>query len=161
NFGTLLHLVARDPAMMHYLDTNSNHASAPNENFAREMMELFTLGEGNYTETDVREAARAFTGWHVTGTTGIFSINPKDHDNDSKTVLGQTGNWGGDDVLDIVLRQPEMPSFIAAGLWREFVSPTPNATELQAAATIFASSGFEIRPLLRALLLTPSFWDPA
>jgi uncharacterized protein (DUF1800 family) len=125
------------------------------------MMELFTLGEGNYTETDVREAARAFTGWHVDANTGIVSINAKDHDSGLKTFLGRTGNWGGDDILDIVLQQPALPGFIAAKLWREFVSPTPNATELQLAAAAFQASGFDLQTLLRALLLTPSFWDPA
>lgn len=160
SFGNLLHLVARDPAMVHYLDTNSNHATVPNENFAREMMELFTLGEGNYSETDVREAARAFTGWHV-DSAGTFTINAKDHDSGSKTVLGQTGPWGGDDVIDIVLQQPVLPSFITNKMWREFVSPTPNPAEIQIAAGAFQASGFQIKPLLRALLLTPSFWDPA
>jgi uncharacterized protein (DUF1800 family) len=161
SFGSLLHQVARDPAMMLYLDSNSNHGSTPNENFAREMMELFTLGEGNYSETDVREAARAFTGWHVDTKTGIFAVNAKDHDSGSKTVLGQTGKWGGDDVLDIVLQQPVLPSFVAAKFWREFVSPTPNPAELQMAVGAFQSSGLQIKPLLRALLLTPTFWDPA
>lgn len=161
NFATLLHQVARDPAMMLYLNTAQNHVAAPNENFARELMELFTLGAGNYTETDVREAARAFTGWHLDWTTGAVSIVASDHDSGSKTFLGHTGNLGGDDVLDIILQQPAAASFVTAKLWREFVSPTPDPTELQAIAGAFAASGYDMRTMLRALFLTPSFWDPA
>ena len=101
NFGGLLHAVSKDPAMLIYLDSASNRKDSPNENFAREVMELFTLGVGNYTEQDIKEAARAFTGWSVDRDTGEFMFRKKLHDNGQKTILGKTGNFDGDDVLDI------------------------------------------------------------
>ncbi|MGH8621444.1 MAG: DUF1800 domain-containing protein, partial [Burkholderiales bacterium] len=107
NFGALLHAVARDPAMVIYLDSASNRKGQPNENFAREVMELFTLGEGHYTERDVKEAARAFTGWGVDPERGEFVFRPRAHDDGVKTVLGRTGNLDGDAVLGILLAQPQ------------------------------------------------------
>src|ERR1700760_3109108 len=97
HFGELLHDVAKDPAMLQYLDGASNRKDHPNENFAREVMELFTLGEGHYTEQDVREAARAFTGWSIEPATGEFRWRPMQHDRGEKTVLGRSGDFDGDD----------------------------------------------------------------
>ena len=105
SFREMLHAVARDPAMILYLDNASNRKSQPNENFAREVMELFTLGEGRYGEQDVKEAARAFTGWGIDGETGEFLFRPALHDDGVKTVLGQSGAFDGDAVLDILLAQ--------------------------------------------------------
>ena len=107
NFGVLLHVVARDPAMMIWLDTVQNRRGHPNENFAREVMELFTLGEGHYGEQDVQEAARAFTGWSIDRASGAFVFRPRLHDNGMKTVFGHTGNFDGDGVLDVILRGRE------------------------------------------------------
>ena len=105
SFRTLLQQIARAPAMLIWLDGASNHAGAPNENFAREVMELFTLGRGNgYTETDIKEAARCFTGWRWANTPSNFVYDPNNHDDGEKTVLGQTGNWHADDVIDILVR---------------------------------------------------------
>src|SRR5262249_116709 len=100
-FGPFLLAMSKDPAMLVWLDSNNNVKGKPNENYAREVMELFSLGIGNYTEKDVREAARSFTGWHTDGS--AFTFQQELHDTDAKTVLGQTGNWDGSDVLRIIL----------------------------------------------------------
>lgn len=157
NFGELLHAVARDPAMMRYLDTAINRKGEPNENFAREVMELFTLGEGHYSEQDIREAARAFTGWGITQDEQ-FTERPRLRDNDDKTIFGQRGNFNGDDVIDLLLRQPSTAGFIAAKLWKNFVSPTPDPTTIRKLADGFRRGNYELKPLLRAMLLTPQFW---
>src|SRR3990172_2068314 len=129
NFGDLLHAIARDPAMVIYLDSASNRKGQPNENFAREVMELFTLGEGHYTERDVKEAARAFTGWGIDPDRGEFVFRPRAHDDGIKTVLGRTGNLDGDAVLGILLAQPQTAELVATKLWREFVAPDPDPGE--------------------------------
>jgi uncharacterized protein (DUF1800 family) len=116
NFAKLLHAIARDPAMLIYLDTATNRRDAPNENFAREVMELFTLGEGHYTEADIKEAARAFSGWSLDPERLDFVMRPRLHDAGEKTVLGRKGPWQGDDVLDILLEQPATAEFIVRKL---------------------------------------------
>ena len=158
NFGELLHAVGRDPAMVVYLDSASNRRGQPNENFARELMELFTLGVGHYTEQDVKEAARAFTGWSLDRTTYAFRFYPFLHDGGEKTVLGRSGNLDGDDLLDVLLAQPATAEFVVTKLWREFVSPQPAATEVKRLAGIFRASHYEIKPVLRALLLSDAFY---
>jgi len=165
SFAVLLHEIARDPAMLVYLDTARNRRGEPNENFARELMELFTLGEGHYREQDVKEAARAFTGWSIDPATGEFVFRPRMHDDGTKTVLGHTGDLGGDEVLDILLARPETARFIAAKLWREFVSPAPASdaerAELERVALTFRETGYSIKAALRELLMTDAFWAPA
>jgi uncharacterized protein (DUF1800 family) len=161
NFATMLHAVGKDPAMLIYLDSASNRKGAPNENFAREVMELFTLGEGNYAEADIKEAARAFTGWSVDPDSGAFKWRPFFHDEEVKTVLGRSGNFDGDAVLDILLAQPACAEYIVSKLWREFVSPTPDKAEVRRIAQMFRSSGYEIRTPLRELLMSQAFWNPA
>ena len=158
NFGTLLHAAAKDPAMLVYLDSAQNRTGQPNENFAREVMELFTAGEGNYTETDIKEAARAFTGWSINRETGEYLFRPGAHDYGNKTVLGQSGRFDGDAVLDILLAQPATAEFITAKLWREFVSPDPNPREVKRIAQAFRSSNYDIRIALRGVLLSDAFW---
>ena len=112
NFATLVKKVAKDPAMLVYLDNNLNRAGAPNENFARELLELFTLGEGHgYTEHDIQEAARAFTGWRFRPDGGFIN-EPRAHDGGSKTFLGRSGNLTGDDIVDTVLQQPRVAEHI-------------------------------------------------
>src|SRR5437588_1534425 len=103
SFADLLHAIARDPAMVIYLDNAQNRRGAPNENFAREVMELFTLGEGHYDEQDIKEAARAFTGWSVDRARATFVSRPALHDDGDKTIFGRTGRFDGDDVLDLLL----------------------------------------------------------
>jgi len=158
NFATLLHAVAKDPAMLIYLDNAGSRREAPNENFAREVMELFTLGEGHYGENDVKEAARAFTGWSLERDTGRFVYRRAWHDDGVKTVLGTTGRFDGDDVLDLLLARPETAEFVAAKLWREFVSPQPDAAEVARWAAVFRDARYEVKPLLRAVLASNAFW---
>jgi uncharacterized protein (DUF1800 family) len=161
SFSEMAHQVARDPAMLLYLDGQTNVKAHPNENFARELMELFTVGEGHYTESDVREAARAFTGWRVNPRTGAFFVDAKRHDDGVKTILGRTGRWSGDDVIDILLSRPETAVFVVDKLWREFISAAPDPVEVAKLASAFASDGYRIKPLMQALLTTDAFWAPA
>ncbi len=161
NFGTLLHAAAKSPAMLVYLDVAQSRRGQPNENFAREVMELFTLGEGKYTEQDIKEAARAFTGWSLERDTGTYRFRPALHDPGTKTVLGRTGTLDGDAVLDVILAQRETAPFIVGKLWREFVSPEPDAHEVQRIAQIFRGRDYDLKAALRALLLSDAFWAQA
>jgi uncharacterized protein (DUF1800 family) len=162
NFRQLLHAVAKDPAMLVYLDGANSRKEAPNENFAREVMELFTLGEasqgGRYTEQDIREAARAFTGWSVERDDFSFRYRPAFHDDGVKTILGRSGNFDGDAALDILLEQPAAARFIVGKLWQEFVSPVPDPAQADRIAERFRSSGYDIATAVRELLLTDEFW---
>ncbi|WP_425306326.1 DUF1800 domain-containing protein [Burkholderia perseverans] len=161
NFGTMLHAVAIDPAMLQYLDGASNRKGRPNENFAREVMELFTLGEGHYTQHDVTDAARALTGWGLDADTLETVWHPNLHDDGIKTVLGETGPLDTARVLDILLAQPGTARFVAAKLWREFVSDTPEPAALDTVAARFRDSGYEIGAALAALFATDAFWSDA
>ena len=164
NFSTLLHAMAKDTAMLVYLDGANSRKEAPNENFAREVMELFTLGEatqgGDYSEQDIREAARAFTGWSIEREDFSFKFRPFFHDRDTKTVMGRSGNFDGDGVLDVMLAQPAAARFIVSKLWREFVSATPDAKEVSRIAELFQRSGYDITTALKELLLSDAFWSP-
>lgn len=158
NFATLLHEVSRDPAMIVYLDGATSKRGQPNENFAREVMELFTLGEGHYSEQDIKEAARAFTGWSIEPETGEYKWRPLIHDDEMKTVLGTSGRLDGDQVLDILLQQPATADFVVTKLWREFVSPRPDLRQVKRIGDRFRESGYDIKVALNALLSTPAFW---
>ena len=165
NFGDFLHAVAKDPAMIIYLDSATNRKDQPNENFAREVMELFTLGEGHYSERDVREAARAFTGWGVDmEDNAAFRFRPIQHDAGSKTVFGRSGHFDGDAILDILLEQPTAAEFIVKKMWQEFVSPdldTPaNRNEITRIANAFRASRYDIKTALRGILTSPRFHAP-
>lgn len=159
NFGTLMIAVAQDPAMLYFLDAGVNVKGAPNENFAREIMELFTMGVGNYSETDIREGARAFTGWNSDDLT--FIINNDLHDDTEKDFLGQRGRFDGVQAINIILDQPVTAEYMSAKLYRFFVrediSPALNA-EL---AAILRDSNYELKPLLRAIFLSKDFYSPA
>ena len=157
-FDELLHAVGRDPAMLVYLDSATNRRGSPNENFAREVMELFTLGEGHYSEQDVKEAARAFTGWSIEPATGEFRWRPFAHDDGSKTVLGVSGKLDGDAVLDILLAQPQTAELLVRKLWREFVSPTPDEGETRRIAARLRASGYDMRVALREIFGSRAFW---
>ena len=159
NFGELLHDVAKDPAMLQYLDGASNRKGKPNENFAREVMELFTLGEGHYTQRDVSEAARAYTGWSLDPDTQAYVWRANLHDDGDKTVLGQTGPVDGDQVLDILLARPETATFVTTKLWREFVSDTPDPARIAPIAAQFRASHYDIKVALRGLFMSDAFWD--
>ncbi|MDQ6881585.1 MAG: DUF1800 domain-containing protein [Pseudomonadota bacterium] len=162
SFRALLHGIGKDPAMLAYLDGAISRKEAPNENFAREVMELFTLGEatqgGGYSEQDIREAARAFTGWSIDRDDFSFRMRPAFHDDGTKTVFGRSGNFDGDAVLDLLLEQPAAARFLTARLWREFVSPAPEGPEFEAIAARFRSSEYDIASVLRELLLSDAFW---
>jgi uncharacterized protein (DUF1800 family) len=160
NFG-VLHAIAKDPAMVIYLDSVQNRKGAPNENFAREVMELFTLSAGHYTEQDVKEAARAFTGWSLERETGTFVFRPRLHDDGAKVVLAKSGRFDGDAVLDILLARPETAEFVTTKLWREFVSPDPDKAEIARIARRFRESNYDIKAALRELLTGDSFYAPA
>ena len=160
DFRTLLHAIARDPAMLLYLDGARNRRGKPNENFAREVIELFTLGEGNYTETDIKEAARAFAGWSVQRSDRDFVERRRWRDQGPKEVLGLRGNLDGDAVLDALLAHPRTAQRIVEKLWRHFVSETPEAAIVTKLADDFRRD-WQIRPLLAALLGTEAFWAPA
>ncbi|MCS7100377.1 MAG: DUF1800 domain-containing protein [Burkholderiaceae bacterium] len=163
SFRVLLKAVAKDPAMLIYLDGAASRRGAPNENFARELMELFTLGPGNYTEQDIREAARAFTGWSVDPDHGEFVFRRAWHDDGEKRLFGRSGRFDGDAVLDILLEQPAAAGFIVEKLWREFVSPQPDPPRVQTIARALRASDYDITVALRALLLQPEVvaGDPA
>lgn len=158
NFGAMLHGVAKDPAMLQYLDGASNRKGRPNENFAREAMELFTLGEGHYTQRDVSEAARAYTGWGLDPDALTYVFRPNVHDDGVKTVLGETGRFDGDAVLDILLGRPETARFVVAKLWREFVSDAPDAGEVERIAARLRQSDYDIRAALTELFSSDAFW---
>jgi uncharacterized protein (DUF1800 family) len=157
-FDVLLHAVGKDPAMVVYLDSATNRKGSPNENFAREVMELFTLGEGNYSEQDVKEAARAFTGWSIEPETGEFRWRPFAHDGGSKTVLGVSGNLDGDAVLDILLARPQTAELLVRKLWREFVSMSPDEKEVRRIAVRLRGSGYDMRVALREIFAGRAFW---
>ena len=158
NFGTLLREMGRDPAMLIYLDGVNSRKEQPNENFAREVMELFTIGEGNYSERDIKEAARAFTGWSVDRESGEFMFRRGIHDYGNKTVLGKTGNFDGDQVFDVLLNKPEAAQFITRKLWKEFVSNTADDQEIVRLAAIFRESGYNIAKLMRVMLSSDAFY---
>ena len=150
SFRKLLHGMARDVAMLVWLDGNANRKRQPNENFAREVMELFSLGEGNYTEKDIAEAARAFTGWHVRK--GEFWLNRIQHDNGEKTVLGRSGNLDGDDVVELCLEQPACARFLASKLLGVFAVHRPGAELVEGLAKRIRAHDFKMAPVLRELL---------
>ena len=161
NFGAMLREVSKDPAMLIYLDGAQNRKGAPNENFAREVMELFTLGEGRYTEQDIKEVARAFTGWSIDADAGEFRFRRAAHDDGGKTVFGQSGKFNGDDIVTLLLQQPATGEFIVSKLWREFVSPEPDAAQVAQLASKWRAANYEMKPLLRAMFLSEPFWSYA
>ncbi len=158
NFRTFLEAVSLDAAMVIYLDTQQNNRGRPNENYARELLELFTLGEGHYTEDDIQAAARAFTGWKVDSRSGEVHLIARQHDAGEKTFFGKTGRHEVHDILDIVLDQPRAAEYIVEELWLAFVAPEPPRSEVERLARVFRDSGYELRPLYEAVLLSPGFW---
>lgn len=160
NWLTLLTEVSKDPAMLIWLDQAQSRKEHPNENFAREVMELFALGEGNYAEKDITEAARAFTGWTLDRLNGEFAYRPRTHDDGEKTVLGRTGKWNGDDVLRIIVEQPQAARFITRKLWSFFAAENPSEELVDALSKKFRASGGEFRPLLRAMFSSEEFYAP-
>lgn len=160
-FAAMLDSVARDPAMLVWLDAAANRRSKPNENFAREVMELFTLGRGNYTEKDIQEAARAYTGWFVVQ--DRFSFLSNQHDTGEKTVLGKTGPFDGEDIHRVLLEQPASGMFLARKLVRYYVSEADTFSDdlLRPLADTFQASGGRTEMLVRSILASKLFHDPA
>lgn len=156
-FETLAQAVAKDPAMMIWLDSNQNKKGSPNENFARELMELFTIGIGSYTDADVREAARAFTGWRIDRRSGQFNLQKGQHDAGQKVILGKVGAFGGEEVITLLASQPSAARFVASKMWSRFAFPVlpddPIVTDL---ANVFSADG-DITALMRAVLRHPEF----
>lgn len=158
NVRALTEAVARDPAMLKYLDGARNEKAHPNENFARELMELFTLGIGNYTEQDIRESARAFTGWTVYQEQ--FYSNPRQHDDGVKTFLGRTGNFTGSDIVDIIFQQPAAARWFASKLLNFYVYNDPEPALIDAVAAQLRHNGYELKPVLSTLLRSNVFYSP-
>ncbi|MGH7326639.1 MAG: DUF1800 domain-containing protein [Candidatus Rokuibacteriota bacterium] len=158
-FRDLLIGVAQDPAMLAFLDAGVNVKGAPNENFAREIMELFTMGVGHYSEADIREAARAFTGWNFSDLT--FVVNRAQHDDGEKTVLGRTGRFDGVGVIDVILAQPATAEFIAGKIYRFFVRQELSPALQHQLGTVLRDNGYAIAPLLRTIFLSRDFYSPA
>jgi hypothetical protein len=158
-FGPFLQAISRDGAMLLWLDSNSNVKGKPNENYARELMELFSLGVGNYTEKDIREAARAFTGWRTDG--DDFKFDTRLHDNGAKTVLGQTGAWNGGDVVRIVLEQPATARFLVRKLYHFLISEqkAPPDALLEPLCDSFRKSDYDIAALVRTILASRHFYS--
>lgn len=153
--------ISRDPAMMRYLDTNSSTREHPNENFARELLELFTLGESvRYTEKDIREAARAFTGYRIDLRNQTFRFARRLHDGADKAFLGQAGPFSGDGIIAIILQQPECGEFISRKIWRFFAEENPSPALVQALARGFRNSGYDLSALLRTIFLSEEFYSP-
>jgi uncharacterized protein (DUF1800 family) len=159
NFATLTKKISRDPAMMIYLDLPQSRKEHPNENWARELMELFTVGIGNYSEQDVREAARAFTGYRLDMTTQQFRFAPFQQDRGTKTFLGRNGALSGDDIIDILVKQPACAQFLARKLWRFFVEDDPSPQIVDAVAGRIRAHNYEIRPVLREIFSAEEFYS--
>lgn len=157
SFRRTLHDMAKDVAMLVWLDSNSNRKRHPNENFAREVMELFSLGVGNYSEHDIQEAARAFTGWHVRN--GEFWFNAIQHDTGEKVVFTKRGNFDGGDVVELCLDHPACPRFLAFKLLRQFVEQSPSNDHIDALAVRIRQHNFEWRPILRELFSSQMFFQ--
>ena len=158
NFGDLLREVSKSPAMLSFLNNQQNKKQHPNENFAREVMELFTMGRGNYTEEDVKEGARAFTGWGF-NLQGEFIDRPFVHDNGRKTFLGKTGNFNGDDIIDMLLQQKQTARFITAKLYRYFVNETPDPEKIDLLSDKFYQSNYNIKKLLTEIFTSDWFYS--
>src|SRR5688572_10680810 len=166
DFKTLLLELSKDPAMIFWLDNQENTNDVHNENYGRELLELFSMGIGNYTEDDVKECARAFTGWGIKNLLNIgpfgrnvweYQFYPEQHDDGEKEFLGRRGNFDGADIIDIVVEQPATARFIARRLYLFFVSDRPDEAAIEALAQVFQETRGDIRAVMRALLLSEAF----
>jgi uncharacterized protein (DUF1800 family) len=159
SFREMLHAISKDPAMIIWLNNQENKKNAPNENFAREVMELFTLGEGNgYTENDIKQAARAFTGWSV-NKAGEYEFNAKQHDSDVKEIFGKKGNFNGEEVIDMLLAKPETATYICRKIWFNFVNHEPDEKRITELANRFRSSDYQIGELMKFIFNSDWFYE--
>lgn len=181
NFRTFLGEITREPAMVRWLDTDSNVRGRPNENFARELLELFTLGIGNYSEKDIQETTRAFTGWSLRNALPeanrtkielqmqmaleqerpliVFSDAPALHDPGAKTILGKTETFDADGVLDLLVRQPAHAQFLARRLWKFYIGPDPEPKQVDRLAKAYLDNKAELKPTLLWMMKSKEFWD--
>ena len=164
NYKALAHEILHDPAMLKYLNNNQNLRGRPNENLARELCELFTMGEGHgYTEKDVAEIARALTGATVRGGAknpqGEYAFLPGSHDATPKTIFGKTGNFKPDDVIDLIFEKPEPAIYLARKLWEFYAGPNPTDVEIAPVAAALRDHHYEVAPALRVLFLSPAFYS--
>ncbi len=157
SFRDLMVAVAQDPAMLSFLDAGVNVKGASNENFAREIMELFTMGVGNYSETDIREAARAFTGWNYVDLE--FIINTEQHDADTKTFLGRAGDFDGVDIIDIIMEQPVTAEYIAGKIYRYYVRDELSKELQTELGNVFREADYEVAALLKTIFLSKDFYN--
>jgi uncharacterized protein (DUF1800 family) len=160
NFGDLLLEVSKSAAMINFLNNNQNRKDHPNENFAREVMELFTMGRGNYSETDIKEAARAFTGWGA-NIGGQFVFRKFQHDNGTKTILGKTGRFQGEDVIKILLEQKQTATYISRKIYRYFVNEKVDESKVSWLAERFYQSNYDIGNLMKDIFASDWFYDAA
>jgi uncharacterized protein (DUF1800 family) len=158
NFGDLLRAVSKSPAMIQFLNNQQNRKGHPNENFAREVMELFTLGRGNYTENDIKESARAFTGWSI-DKDGTFIFRERIHDDDSKTFFGQTGNFNGDDILNMLLKNPQTANYICKKMYKFFVNENVDEEKVKYLGARFFKNNYDIKKLLEDIFTSDWFYD--
>ncbi|MEO6871441.1 MAG: DUF1800 domain-containing protein [Chthoniobacterales bacterium] len=159
HFPALLQAVSRDPAMMGYLDLQQSKKDRPNESWAREVMELFNLGIGNYAEQDVKESARAFTGYRINQRHESFRYAVHQHDPTPKTFIGHTGNFSGDDILRLIVAEPACPRFIGRKLWRFFVEDEPSPEAVKNVAELLRRHDFELKPALHEVFLSADFYS--
>jgi len=157
DFRRFVKEMAKEPSMNKYLNNKQNIKQSPNENFARELMELFTLGIGNYTEQDIKESARAFTGWSF-NKNGDFFLKKKKHDFGEKTFMGKTGNWNGDDIIDIILDQKQCSRFICDKVYRYFVNPQVNEDHLEELTELFYKD-YDIEKLMKYIFNSDWFYN--
>lgn len=157
NFKTLTTEVSKSKAMLSFLNNQQNRKGKPNENFARELMELFTLGRGHYTETDIKESARAFTGW-MFNQEGNFEFRERLHDDGPKTFFGKTGNFGGEDIINMIFEKKQTAYFISEKLYKFFVNDTANPQHVNELSQVFYNSNYEIAPLLKKLFTADWFY---
>jgi len=161
NFRALLEAILFDPAMLLYLDNQQNRAGRANENLARELLELFTLGIGHYTEQDIKEVARALTGFMVDRSTGKTIFRRHQHDDGDKVIFGKRGAFAANDLPGLLLQRPRTSEYIAARVYREFVGQKPSPAEQKRLGALFRKADYDLRPLLRAVLTSNGFTDPA
>jgi len=160
NFGDLLKAVSKSASMLQFLNNQQNQKQHPNENFAREVMELFTIGRGNYTETDVKEGARAFTGWAYS-IDGEFTFRQYAHDTGDKTFMGKTGNFDGDDILNILLQQKQTAVFITRKIYKYFVNTNADEEKVQWLAARFYQNNYDIKKLMDDIFSSDWFYADA
>ncbi|MCK6486151.1 MAG: DUF1800 domain-containing protein [Phycisphaerae bacterium] len=158
NFCDLTLEISRDTAMLLYLNNAQNRKQKPNENFARELLELFTLGAGHYTEQDIKEAARAFTGWTINPQDGGFFFAARQHDFGAKTFMGRSGNFDGEEIIAIIFQQPAASQHLVRKLWTYFAGTEIPSAELERLSRLFRAEDYELRPLLKAMFHSEGFY---